>query len=374
MPFSTIPEAIAAIKQGKMIVLVDDQDRENEGDVIQAAEFADEQSVAFMATKACGLICLTMDGPLLDRLDLPMMTTRNQSRLGTAFTVSIEAAEGITTGISAGDRAATILAAVADDAGPQSVVSPGHVFLRAKQGGVLVRAGHTEGSVDLCRLAGLKPAAVICEIMKPDGTMARRDDLERYSDEHNLPMVTVADLIAYREQRESLIELVAEAEITTSYGPARAYNFRSLVHGDQHLAVIYGDKLGPGREVNEPVHVRVQKERPLSDAFGCDLSDGEVSLDIALKQVSSGDGIVLYIRDSSSNYLSADLVARGGTRHIEQDGRGLGMDLRDYGIGAQILRRCGVRQMRLVTTSERNISALSGFGMELIERVNPLQS
>ena len=185
MPFSTIPEAIAAIKQGKMIVLVDDQDRENEGDVIQAAEFADEQSVAFMATKACGLICLTMDGPLLDRLDLPM-TTRNQSRLGTAFTVSIEAAEGITTGISAGDRAATILAAVADDAGPQSVVSPGHVFpLRAKQGGVLVRAGHTEGSVDLCRLAGLKPAAVICEIMKPDGTMARRDDLERYSDEQS---------------------------------------------------------------------------------------------------------------------------------------------------------------------------------------------
>lgn len=374
MSFATIPEAVEAIRQGRMIVLVDDEDRENEGDVIMAAEFADEQAIAFMATKACGLICLAMAGELLDRLDLPMMTSRNRSRLGTAFTVSIEAAEGITTGISAADRAVTVAAAIADDAGPSSVVSPGHVFpLRAQEGGVLVRAGQTEGSVDLCRMAGLKSAAVICEIMKPDGTMARRDDLETYCRDHGLLMVTVADLIAYREQRESLVELIAEAKVDTLAGPARAYTYRSRIHGDQHLALIFGDQLGPGCEVQDPVAVRVHKERPLADAFGVPLPAGELSLSQALLTVAAGDGLLLYIRDSSSNHLANQLLNRGGKLHVDQPVGTIGMDPRDYGIGAQILRQCGVRKMRLVTASERPITALSGFGLEVVERLNPLQ-
>lgn len=373
MEFAPIPDAIAAIGRGEMVVLVDDEDRENEGDVIVAAEHASEAAVAFMATKACGLICLAMDGPLLDRLALPMMTSRNRSRLGTAFTVSIEAAEGITTGISAADRATTIRAAIADDAGPMSVVSPGHVFpLRAREGGTLVRAGQTEGSVDLCRLAGCKPAAVICEIMKADGTMARRDDLQTYCKEHGLMMVTVADLIAYRERRESLVELVAEASVATAAGAARVYSFRSTVHGAQHLAIVFGDRLGPDQEVSDPVLVRVHKERPLADVFGCGVGPGEVGVDAALRYIAErGEGVLLYIRDGSGDALGKQLLDRGGTLHVEQPVTALGMDPRDYGIGAQILRQCGVRKMRLITAAERHISALSGFGLEVVERCAP---
>ncbi|TVR39475.1 MAG: 3,4-dihydroxy-2-butanone-4-phosphate synthase [Planctomycetota bacterium] len=372
MPFATIPQAVEAIRAGRMVVLVDDEDRENEGDVIMAAEFADEASIAFMATRACGLICLAMDASLLDRLALPMMTSRNRSRLGTAFTVSIEASEGITTGISAADRAATVAAAISDHAGPESVVSPGHVFpLRAMDGGVLVRAGHTEGSIDLCRLAGLKPAAVICEILKSDGRMARRDDLDAFSQHHDLLMVTVADLIAYREQRESLVQLIAEAAVETAAGPARAYAYRSTVHGDQHLALVFGNRLGPGCTVDEPVRVRVHKERPLADAFGCALPRGELGINDALAAMAGNDGILLYIRGRSGDLLATQLLDRGGILHAERPVGSIGMDPRDYGIGAQILRQLGVRKMRLITASDRPITALSGFGLEVVERLNP---
>lgn len=372
--FVDIPEAVEAIRRGGMVILVDDEDRENEGDLVIAAECVDEKAVAFMATKACGLICLAMDGDMLERIGLPMMTNRNRSRLGTAFTVSIEAAEGVTTGISAKDRATTILAAVADDASPRTVVSPGHIFpLRAQDGGVLVRAGQTEGSVDLCRLAGRKSAAVICEIMNPDGTMARRSDLQVFAKEFDIPICTVADLIAYRERRESLIELVAEAEVDTVAGPCRAYTYRSTVHDAHHLVMAYGDRLRPGSEVSEPVLVRVHKERLLSDAFGCGEQPGALPLRQSLSMISeAGEGLVLYIRDIAGSHLTSQLQARGGTLHVNRWYSGSGMDPRDYGIGAQIIADLGVRHMKLITANDQPITALSGFGLEVVERINPL--
>jgi 3,4-dihydroxy 2-butanone 4-phosphate synthase/GTP cyclohydrolase II len=371
--FAAIPEAIEAIRRGEMVVLVDDEDRENEGDLVIAAEFADEKAIAFMATKACGLICLSMDGEMLERIGLPMMTTSNKSRMGTAFTVSIEAAEGVTTGISAGDRARTIQAAIADDATPASVVTPGHVFpLRAQEGGVLVRAGQTEGSVDLARLAGCKSAGVICEIMLPDGSMARRDDLIPYCQEHGLLMITVADLIAYRERRERLIEVAAEGALTTSHGPCRAFTFRSSVADEHHLALVFGDALGPGRSVDEPVLVRVQKERALIDACGAEPDTKTLSLSTAMDLIAAeGSGLVLYIRDRDPRHFTAELMAEPEVRAVTPRQPFPVMDPRDYGIGAQILHHLGVRRMRLITSSDRHITALSGFGLEVVERVRP---
>jgi 3,4-dihydroxy 2-butanone 4-phosphate synthase / GTP cyclohydrolase II len=369
--FAPIPEVLAALRRGEMIILVDDEDRENEGDLVMAAEFATAKSIAFMATKGCGLICLAMEGRMLDRLGLPLMSRDNRSRLATAFTLSIEAREGVTTGISAADRARTIQVAIAEQAGPEDIVVPGHVFpLRARDGGVLVRAGHSEAAVDLARLSGLKPAGVICEIMKPDGTMARLPDLAAFSAEHHLLLASIADVIAWREARESLIELVAEAVVATDVGEFRAYSYRNTVSGDHHLALVRGAHLKPGAEYREPVLVRVQKESILGDIF-MRLPNG-VDLRSCLRQITdAGDGVMLYIHDTGGRSLPHQLVALGGRDHRSTPQPELAMDPRDYGIGAQILHHLGVRKMRLITGSDRHISALSGHDLEVVERVRP---
>ncbi len=368
MPLTPIPHVIEAIRAGQMIVLVDDEDRENEGDLVIAAEHLSAKHVAFMATKACGLICLSMDGPLLDRLGLPMMTKDNKSRMGTAFTLSIEAREGVTTGISAADRARTIQVAIADESKPQDIVTPGHVFpLRARDGGVLVRAGHTEAGVDLARLAGCKPAAVICEIMKPDGEMARLPDLETYCAEHGLLLASIADLIAWRERRESLVTLVAEAPVETDAGPARAFCYRESVGGEHHLAIVLGDRLGPGRECADPVLVRVAKEQVFDDVFGGGWKLSPRNSLQALRE--AGGGVLLYMRDTDGTDLPTRLVKLGGTDHRAEPSSSAVMDNRDYGIGAQILRHLGVRRLRLMTNSDRPLVALAGYGLELVERV-----
>ncbi len=371
MPFATIPDVLEAIKRGEMIVLVDDESRENEGDLIMAAEFADAKSIAFMATKGCGLICLPMEGRLLDRLGLPLMARDSHSRYGTAFTLSIEAREGVTTGISAADRARTIAAAIADDATPEDLVVPGHVFpLRARDGGVLVRAGHTEATVDLPRLAGLKPAGVLCEIMKPDGTMARLPDLEIFAREHGLLLATIADVIAWREARESLVQMVSEAVIEVAGAPLRAYAYCNTLTGEHHLALVRGDRLRPGGDCREPALVRVHKQSVLADVFGC--VGGTVDPRGCLTQVCEApDGVMLYIHDGDARGLPAQLAALAPTELKARAPAGPAMDPRDYGIGAQILHHLGVRRMRLITSSDRHISALSGHGLELIERVRP---
>ena len=362
MTFATIPQVLEALRRGEMIVLVDDENRENEGDLVIAAEFANPQSIAFMATKACGLICLAMDGTMLDRLGLPMMTKDNRSRMGTAFTLSIEAREGVTTGISAGDRARTVATAIADHAKPQDIVTPGHVFpLRAREGGVLVRAGHTEAAVDLARLAGLKPAGVICEIMKADGEMARLPDLRIYAAKHKLLLATIADLIAWRERRESLIQLVAEATVQTDAGPFRAFCYRESIGGEHHLALVHGDRLGPGRECPEPVLVRVAKEQLFDDVFANSWALNPKSSLSTLKKADNS--VLLYMRDTDGRDLPERLIKLGGTDHRAEPSSSLVMDPRDYGIGAQILAHLGVRRLRLLTNSDRPLIALAGYGL-----------
>jgi 3,4-dihydroxy 2-butanone 4-phosphate synthase/GTP cyclohydrolase II len=367
--FAPVPAVLDALKRGGMVVLVDDEERENEGDLVMAAQFADPQAIAFMATKGCGLICLAMAGQLLDRLGLPLMTRDNRSRLATAFTLSIEAREGVTTGISAADRSRTIQVAIADAARPEDVVSPGHVFpLRARDGGVLVRAGHSEASTDLCRLAGLKPAAVICEIMRGDGAMARLPDLIAYGREHGLLLASIADLIAYREAGECLVECAAEATVDTEHGAFRVFAYRSRLNGEYHLALVKGERLRPGGEVAEPVLVRVQKEALLGDVFGL---HGAGTPHPHLAQLAkAGEGVFVYMRDGGHG-LPDLLVKLGGSDHRRQADPEGAMDPRDYGLGAQILHHLGVRRMRLITASDRHLSGLAGHGLEVVERVKP---
>lgn len=372
MPFAPIENVVQAIEAGRMVVLVDDEQRENEGDLVMAAEHADEAAIAFMATRGCGLICLAMEGEMLDRLGLPLMTRNNRSRLGTAFTLSIEAAEGVTTGISAADRSRTIATAIAPEAKPEDIVSPGHVFpLRAQDGGSLVRAGHSEASVDLARLAGCRGAAVICEIMRSDGKMARLPDLQTYCAEHGLLLASIADLIAYRERSECLVELTAEAQVSLGHQRVQAYAYRSMIGGAEHLALVWGDGLRPGAELNDPVLVRVQQAWPLSDVFAVPEARNDLPTYLAAFD-GCQDGVLLYLRDGQGGWLSNQLVALGGERHIAPERPQLTMDPRDYGIGAQILRQLGVRRMRLLTTSDRPLSALSGHGLEIVERLDPL--
>jgi len=364
VPFAPIPEVVTAISRGELVVLVDDEERENEGDLVMAAEHASGEAIAFMATRGCGLICLAMEGPMLDRLGLPLMTRDNRSRLATAFTLSIDAADGITTGISAADRLATVRAAIDEDARPEHVVSPGHIFpLRAVEGGVLRRAGHSEASVDLARHAGCRPAALICEIMKPDGTMARLDDLVPYCEEHGLLLASIADLIAWREERESLVEVVADDLVETAHGRFRACCYRSTVTGNHHLALVLGDDLGPGSAAcPDPVLVRVHKQRVLGDVFGTRAAQ-EVDVDACLGRIAeAGRGLLLYLHDERGGDLAARLASGGHSP---------GMDPRDYGTGAQILRDLGVRRMRLLTRRNPHPSALSGHGLEIVERVDP---
>jgi len=373
MGVSKIKEAIVDIKSGKMVILVDDEDRENEGDLCMAAEYITPESVNFMARYGRGLICLSLNEEIADKLHLTPMVRDNRSRFGTAFTVSIEAKFGVSTGISAADRATTIQTAVADSAKPEDLVSPGHVFpIRARKGGVLVRTGQTEGSVDLSRLAGLKPAAVICEIMKDDGTMARMPDLEIFAKEHGLKIVTIADLIDFRMQHESLIRRAATATIPSRYGG----DFKLIVYENdvddmKHVALVKGEI-----DAADEVLARVHSECLTGDVFGsvrCDCGD---QLHKAMRMVQeAGKGIIVYMHQEGRgiglvNKIKAYELQEHGMDTVEANiALGFKPDLRDYGIGAQILVDLGVRKIRLMTNNPRKIVGLEGYGMTITEQV-----
>ncbi|MDQ7006833.1 MAG: bifunctional 3,4-dihydroxy-2-butanone-4-phosphate synthase/GTP cyclohydrolase II [Acidobacteriota bacterium] len=375
MPFATIPEALEDFRKGRMIVVVDDEDRENEGDLTLAAEKVTPEAINFMARHGRGLICLPMTGRRLDELQIPMMVNENSSRFGTAFCVSIEASRGTTTGISAADRAATVLAAIDPATRPEDLARPGHMFpLRAAPGGVLRRAGQTEAAVDLARLAGMYPAGVICEVMNEDGTMARVPDLEVFCREHGLKMITIAELIRYRMQHERLVTEAAAPALPTEHGTFRAHVFENEVDGEAHLALVMGEIRS-----DEPVLVRVHSECLTGDVFGSRRCDCGRQLDTAMARIAAeGKGVVLYLRQEGRGI---GLVAKLKAYELQEAGQdtveanqalGFGADQRDYGLGAQILFELGVRRIRLLTNNPRKFVALKGYGLEIIERV-PLE-
>ncbi len=369
-PFAPIDDAVAAIRRGEIVIVVDDEDRENEGDLTIAAEKVTPEAINFMATHGRGMICLPMTGERLDALDIPLMVDRNTTTLNTAFTVSIEGRAGVSTGISAHDRARTVLTAIHPDTTPQDLARPGHMHpLRAREGGVLVRAGQTEAAVDLARIAGLYPAGVICEIMSKDGTMARVPELARFARRHKLLMITIADLIRYRMRTEGLVRKVAVAGLPTEFGDFTIHGFESLIDGETHVALVYGD-IGDG----ERVMVRVHSKCLTGDVFHSARCDCGIQLHTAMARISAeGRGVLLYLNQEGrgiglANKLRAYELQDQGLDTVEANEKlGFKPDQRDYGIGVQILRALGVRSMRLLSNNPRKMVAVEGYGLSLLE-------
>jgi len=376
MTLATTEELLEELRAGRMIILADDEDRENEGDLVMAAEWVTPEAINFMATHGRGLICLALTQEQTDRLQLPLMVSNTNSKFKTNFTISIEAAEGVTTGISAHDRAHTISTAIADGSRAEDIHTPGHVFpLVGRDGGLLVRAGHTEASIDLARLAGLKPAGVICEIMNEDGTMARMPELKEFAKKHDLKVGTIADVISHRLQHDSLVRREVEVRMPTEFGEFRMIGYTNAVDKTEHVALVMGE---PNAE--RPCLVRVHSECLTGDVFASRRCDCGSQLHAAMRQVAeAGEGVILYLRQEGRgigllNKLKAYNLQDAGHDTVSANEKlGFKADLRDYGIGAQILRDLGLRKLSLLTNNPKKIIALDGYGLEVSERVQ-LQS
>jgi 3,4-dihydroxy 2-butanone 4-phosphate synthase / GTP cyclohydrolase II len=377
MPFTEIENAINAIARGDAVVVVDDANRENEGDLIIAAEKTTPETMGFMVRHTSGVICMPLEGSRLDKVQLPMMVAENTTAYRTAFTVSVDAKRGTTTGISAADRATTVHALIDAQTRPDDLARPGHIFpLRYREGGVLKRAGHTEAAVDLARLAGLSPAGVLAEVVNDDGTMARLPELERFAAEHDLAMISIADLIRYRRHREKLVRRISEARIPTKYGEFTAYVFESLLDGTEHMAFVRGEVAGKSN-----VLVRVHSECLTGDVFGSIRCDCGLQLDLALERVAEeNEGVIVYLRGHEGRGIGLGHKLRAYT--LQDQGRdtveanvelGFPIDSREYGIGSQILVDLGITTMRVMTNNPAKYGGLEGYGLEIVERV-PLRS
>lgn len=370
--YATVEEAIAEFRAGRFVVIVDDDERENEGDLCIAAEFITPELVSFMLKYTSGIICVPTTGERLDDLRIPMMVGNNEAQYGTAFTVSVDAREGVTTGVSAADRARVIQVLADPNSKPHDIVRPGHIYpLRAREGGVLVRAGHTEATVDLCTLAGLQPVAVLCELMNPDGTMMRGKQLNKFAAKHNLKVISINQLISYRVQRERLVERVAETTLPTKYGEFKLHGYRSSIDVGEHAAITMGDLTSGG-----PVLVRVHSQCVTGDVFGSQRCDCGEQLDMAMKRIAEeGRGVLLYMRQEGRgigfhNKVKAYALQEQGMDTVEaNEALGFAADRRDYGIGMQILLDLGLSKIRLLTNNPAKRAGLEGYGLEVVERV-----